>query len=123
MSQKSDATEANEAVRQAVSWARSLVQRESRGNGDWKNSVRRVAARHPGITAGLIHNLLYRAPSDMLMSKWMAVRRAYLLECERQEAALRHEREITKSTTLLGAAVVRSSDVVAGQSDRDLTDQ
>lgn len=122
VSHQMNAIEANAAVEEASNWARWLVQRESRGTGDRRNAMQRVANRHPGLSAGLIHNLIYRAPSDMLMSKWLAVRRAYLTECERQEAMLRHEREITEAKTLLGKALVRASDALGDQSDGDLED-
>jgi hypothetical protein len=48
----------------------------------------------------------------MLVSKFMSLREAYLSECARQEGALRHEREITEAKTLLGKAIVTTTDAM-----------
>jgi hypothetical protein len=102
------------AVAEAREWAKFLVNRESRGPGDRENAMGRLARRH-GITRGLLWSLLYRPPKDMLVSKFMSLQAAYIAECARQEAALRHERQITEAKTLLGETLTRAADFVAGE--------
>jgi hypothetical protein len=102
------------AIADAREWAKFLVHRESRGPGDRENAMERVARRH-GLTRGLLWSLLYRPPKDMLVSKFMSLQAAYIAECERQENALRHERQITEAKSLLSKALVRAADFVAGE--------
>lgn len=109
-SSNANETAASLAVEEARHWARWLIQRESRGNGDRVNAMERIERKHSGVSRSLLWSLLYRPPRDMLVSKYVALRSAYLAECERQEAALRHEREITEAKSLLGAALLRSAD-------------
>ena len=104
------------AVTEAREWARFLVNRESRGPGDRENAIKRVA-RHSGLTHGFIWSLLYKPPKDMLVSKYESLRRAVVAECERQENALRHEREITEAKSLIGKALVSAADALAGKDD------
>lgn len=102
------------AIAEAQEWAKFLVHRESRGPGDRENAMGRLARRH-GLTKGLIWSLLYRPPKDMLLTKFLSLQGAYIAECQRQEQALRHEREITESKTLFGKAFVSAADAVAGK--------
>jgi hypothetical protein len=105
------------AVTDARTWAKALVKRESRGAGDLENAMRRLANRHPGVTKSLLWSMMYRPPKDMLVSKYMSLREAYVAECERHEKALRHEREITQAKSLVGKAFVRAADAVASKED------
>jgi hypothetical protein len=100
------------AVADAREWAKALVNRESRGAGDRENAIDRLANRHDGLTRSLLWAMLYRPPKDMLVSKYESLRRAYLAECERQERALRHERQITEAKTIVGRALVRAADAL-----------
>lgn len=104
----------SDAVASAQMWARSLVQRESRGPGDLKNAMRRVSQRY-GIDYSILYSLRYRPPNDILVGTYERLRNAYESECERQERLLRHEREITKAKTIIGAALARAADAVAGE--------
>jgi hypothetical protein len=100
------------AVTEAQTWAKAIVKRESRGAGDLENAMSRLANRHSGVTRSMLWSLLYRPPKDMLVSKYVSLRQAYIAECERQENALRHEREITQAKSLVGKAFVAASDAL-----------
>lgn len=104
----------SDAVASAQMWARSLVQRESRGPGDLKNAMRRVSQRY-GIDYSILYSLRYRPPNDILVGTYERLRNAYESECERQERLLRHEREITKAKTIIGAALARAADSMGGE--------
>lgn len=103
------------AISEAREWAKFLVNRESRGPGDKENAMRRVSERHEGLSYGLLWSLFYRPPKDMMVSKYMSLREAFVAECQRQERALRHEREITEAKSLLSKGLVRAADFVAGE--------
>lgn len=124
MSEEEFAKEANAsvtastAVKEACDWVRWLVQRESRGNGDRKNAMERLARRHTGLSKTLIHNLLYRAPKDMLLSNYLAVRAAYVSECERHERALRFQREQINASNLFAKALVSAASALVREEDQ-----
>ena len=104
-------------VSEACEWAKVIVRRESQGNGDHDNAIRRLCNRYEGLTPSMFNNLLYRPPKDMLVSKYLSLRSAYLSECERQERALRHEREITQAKSRLSSAFVAASDALGREED------
>ncbi|WP_457797606.1 hypothetical protein [Methylocystis sp. S23] len=104
-------------VSEAREWARFLVTRESRGFGDHDNAIRRLCNRYEGLTPSMISNLLYRPPSDMLVSKYLSLRQAFIAECERQENALRHDREMAEAKSLFGKAFVSAGSALARAAD------
>lgn len=106
----------SQAIADARQWVIYLVNRESRGPGDREGAIRRLSNRH-GLTYGLIWSLLYRPPRDMMVSKFMSLREAYLTECQRQEQALRHEYEVTKARSLLGKTIVKACAPVDREDD------
>lgn len=104
------------AVSEAKDWAKWLVQRESRGPGDLENAMRRLEARY-GISFSTFWGLRYRPPKDIFVSTYEQLRSAYLAEHEKHERLLKHEREITKAKSRVGAALVRAASSLAGESD------
>ena len=103
-----------DAVSDASSWAKWMVQRELRGPGDLDNAMRRVAERH-GIPFATLWGLRYRPPKDVFVGVYLKLQAAYVSECLRQERLLRHERENTKAKGVLGEALIRAADAVAGE--------
>jgi len=122
VSQTNTAVTASSAVEEACDWVRWLVQRESRGNGDRKNAMERLARRYPGMSKTLIRNLMYRAPRDMLLSSYLAIRAAYVSECERHERALRFQREKVTANTLFGEALLGVADCLVRSDDEGLNE-
>jgi hypothetical protein len=104
------------AVGEAKDWAKWLVQRETRGPGDLENAMRRLEARY-GISFSTLWALRYRPPKDIFVSTYELLRSAYLAEHEKHERLLRHEREITKAKSRIGAALVRAASSLAGEED------
>ena len=91
-----DAT-ADIGVEQARGWANKLIAAHHRGPGDTvEAAIHRAAVKH-GLDPKSLWRLRYRTPKDMLLSTWTRIKTAYEAECERQEARLRHELEITKA--------------------------
>ena len=84
-------------VDDAVNWADLLVRREHRGPGDTIDAARLRAARKHHVPERTLWALRYRRPKDLLASVYLKIKLAYEAECERQEARLRHELEITKA--------------------------
>lgn len=84
-------------VSQAKNWANGLIRAAHRGPGDTTDAaIHRAAVKH-GIDPKQLWRLRYRTPKDMLASVYLRIKAAYEAECERQEARLRHELEITKA--------------------------
>lgn len=82
---------------QAAHWADSLIRKYHRGPGDTLDAaMHRVSVKH-GIEHQTLWRLRYRRPKDLLASIYLKIRTAYETECDRQEAKLRHELEITKA--------------------------
>jgi hypothetical protein len=107
---------ADVGVEQARGWANKLIAANHRGPGDTvEAAIHRAAVKH-GLDPKALWRLRYRTPKDMLVSTWSRIKAAYEAECERQEAKLRHELEITKamsaSTTALAA--IREAETVLG---------
>ena len=92
------------AATDAQQWANELVRRESRGNGDTENAMRRLEARY-GVPWRTFWTLRYRPPSDVLVGVYLKLKTAYEAECERQQRLLDHEREITRKKVLAVEAV------------------
>lgn len=86
-----------EGVNEAKGWANHLIAAHHRGPGDTTDAaIHRAAVKH-GLDPKLLWRLRYRTPKSMLIGAWKRVKAAYEAECERQEARLRHELEITKA--------------------------
>lgn len=112
-----DAT-ADTGVEQARGWANKLIAAHHRGPGDTVDAaIHRAAVKH-GLDPKALWRLRYRTPKDMLLSTWTRIKTAYEAECERQEAKLRHELEITKALSRTPAldAAIRETEAVLGAS-------
>lgn len=95
-------------IEQAAGWARAMIEREKRGNGDTPNAMRRIARRY-SIPRSLLWGLLYRKPKGIFHDRFMRLKAAYVAECERQERLLAEERarfqqEIANEKAGLGMA-------------------
>lgn len=71
-------------------YARKMVERESRGNGDQLNAMDRVG-RRCGMSARSIRRLINGEVKDPGLSVFKRVRQAYLDLCARQIAELQTE--------------------------------
>ena len=108
-----DAT-ANVGVEQARGWANKLIAANHRGPGDTVDAaIHRAAVKH-GLDPKALWRLRYRTPKDMQVSTWSRIKAAYEAECERQEAKLRHELEITKAlpATEARVALIRETEAL-----------
>lgn len=92
-----DATADTAGVGEAKGWANRIIAANHRGPGDTVDAAMHRAAVKHGLDPKLLWRLRYRTPKDMLVSSWKRIQAAYDAECERQEAKLRHELEITKA--------------------------
>lgn len=82
----------------AARYARKMVERESRGNGDQLNALERVG-RRCGMTSRSLRRLINGETKDPGLSVFSRVRAAYLDYCARQIAELQLEIEIEKART------------------------
>ena len=80
----------------AAAYARKMVERETRGNGDQMNALERVG-RRCGMTARSLRRLLNGETRDPGIAVFGRIRAAYLDLCARQIAELQHELEIEKA--------------------------
>ncbi|NTG07121.1 hypothetical protein [Rhizobium rhizogenes] len=80
----------------AAKYARKMVERESRGNGDQMNALERVG-RRCGMTARSLRRLLNGETRDPGIAVFGRIRAAYLDLCARQIAELQHEIDIEKA--------------------------
>jgi hypothetical protein len=74
----------------AAAYARKMVERESRGNGDQMNAMERVG-REVGITARSLRRLINGETKDPGITLFARIRASYLRLCEREIAKLTHE--------------------------------
>lgn len=111
-----DATADIGGVNEARDWANRLIAANHRGPGDTVEAAMHRAAVKHGLDPKMLWRLRYRTPKDMLVSSWKRIRAAYEAECERQEARLRHELEITKALPATEARVrlIRETEAVLG---------
>lgn len=79
-----------------AAYARKMVERESRGNGDQLNALERVG-RRCGMTARSLRRLINGETKDPGVSVFARVRSAYLDFCAKQIAELQHEIEVEKA--------------------------
>lgn len=80
----------------AAVYARKMVERESRGNGDQMNALERVG-RKCGLTARHLRRIVNGETKDPGITVFGRIRAAYLDLCARQIAELQHEIEIEKA--------------------------
>lgn len=104
------------AVDDAARWADLLVRREHRGPGDTIDAARLRAARKHHVPERTLWALRYRRPKDLMASVYLRIKAAYEAECERQEARLRHELEITKAlpSTEARLRLIRETEALLG---------
>jgi len=94
---------AQEYIREAATWARFLVDKESRCHGDKENAVVRVSRKF-GKNAAKIASLVKRPQTlkSLGVSVFMPLRQAYLAECERQGRKLLDDAK--KTAEVIGAS-------------------
>ncbi len=82
----------NNAMSTAIAseYVRKMVERETSGNGDVENAVRRLARRHNLSFWQLMHLRAGRAKS-VTIDAFTQIRRAYLEYCEAEIRALQEE--------------------------------
>lgn len=108
-------------VNDAKLWANKLIAANYRGPGDTvEAAIHRAAVKH-GIDPKALWRLRYRTPKDLLFSTWARIKQAHDAECERQEARLRHEIEITKAltTSKTALAAIRAAEAVLAASESE----
>lgn len=88
------------SVDQASAWADALLRWESRGPGDTKNALRRLA-RKTGVSYATYWALRYRRPKDMYCSVFDKLSAAY--HAARQHQFERLSDEIRTTTASAGA--------------------
>jgi hypothetical protein len=116
----SDATADHFPVEQAKGWVNNLIRAQHRGPGDTTDAaIHRAATKH-GIDPKVLWRLRYRTPKDMLVSVYLKIKAAHEAECERQEARLRHELEITKALppTPARLALIAETEALLGSAAR-----
>lgn len=96
LSERQPVFDATAKVDEAAGWAEALVKLAHQGPGDTVEAARHRASRKTGLPETVFWKLRYRRPKDILASVYFALKEAYEAECERQEARLRHELEMTK---------------------------
>lgn len=74
----------------ATEYVRKMVSRETAGNGDVENAVRRLA-RRSGLSFWQIMHLRAGRAKTITVDGFTAIRRAYLDYCEAEIRALQHE--------------------------------
>lgn len=87
-----DNNQGNKAMSTAVATAyvRKMVERETAGNGDVENAVRRLARKH-GLSFWQVMHLRAGRAKSITVEAFAAVRRAYLDYCEAEIRALQEE--------------------------------
>lgn len=111
-----DITAHDVPVVQAKGWTNGLIRSAYRGPGDTVDAAMHRAAVKHGLDPKVLWRLRYRTPKDMLASVYLKIKAAYEVECERQEARLRHELEITKALppTPARLALIAETEAVLG---------
>jgi len=116
-----DMTANTGGVGEARDWANHLIATHHRGPGDTVDAAMHRAARKHGLDPKMLWRLRYRSPKDMLVSTWKSIKAAYDAECERQEAKLRHELEITRAlpSTMARARLIAATEALLAELDRE----
>lgn len=109
-------TDPEKLVAKAAKWASALWNKTYEGMGDTQEAAMYRAEQKYGVPAQTFWALRYRPPKDMMASIYMRLMLAYEAECERQEAKLRHELEITKqlAATPSRLALIAETETVLG---------
>lgn len=81
----------------ASEYVRKMVERETAGNGDVENAIRRLARKH-GLSFWQIMHLRAGRAKSITVDAYAAIRGAYLDYCEQQINDLRREVEEVKGT-------------------------
>jgi hypothetical protein len=81
----------------ATEYVRKMVERETAGNGDVENAIRRLARKH-GLSFWQIMHLRAGRAKSITVDAYTAIRGAYLDYCEQQINDLRREVEEVKGT-------------------------
>lgn len=89
--------DASKLVEDAARWSSALWSKTHSGMGDTQEAAMYRAAEQYGVEPGTLWALRYRKPKDILASIYFKLKAAYEAECERQEAKLAHQLEITKA--------------------------
>ncbi|MEX2739945.1 hypothetical protein AB3480_00600 [Rhizobium mongolense] len=76
----------------ASEYVRRMVERETAGNGDVENAIRRLARKH-GLSFWQIMHLRAGRAKSITYDAFIAIRGAYLDYCEQQISELRKEVE------------------------------
>ncbi|MGV2099025.1 hypothetical protein [Rhizobium sp. 21-4511-3d] len=74
----------------ASEYVRRMVERETAGNGDVENAIRRLARKH-GLSFWQIMHLRAGRAKSITVDAFIAIRGAYLEYCEQQISDLRKE--------------------------------
>ncbi|QRY69197.1 hypothetical protein JVX98_13330 [Ensifer sp. PDNC004] len=74
----------------AAEYVKKMVARETAGNGDVENAVRRLARKH-GLSFWQIMHLRAGRAKSITVDAFTTIRRAYLEYCEAEIRALQHE--------------------------------
>lgn len=108
--------DAEATVDEAAVWADGLLDRVYRGPGDTIEAATFRAEQRYGVPAQTFWALRYRKPKALLAHIYLSLKAAYEAECDRQEAKLRHELEITKALppTPARLALIRETEAVLG---------
>lgn len=113
--------DASAVVDDAAKWSGALWNKTYLGMGDTQEAAMYRAAQKYGVEPGTFWSLRYRRPKDILASVYLKLKAAYEQECERQEARLRHELELTKA--VLGNAATSDQLVVETEEFLETMDQ
>jgi hypothetical protein len=74
----------------ASEYVRRMVERETAGNGDVENAIRRLARKH-GLSFWQIMHLRAGRAKSITVDAFLSIRTAYLDYCEQQISDLRRE--------------------------------
>ena len=105
---------------EAAGWADGLLRFAHRGPGDTVDAaMHRVSTKH-GIEHQTLWRLRYRRPRDLMASVYLRIKAAYDAECERQEAKLAHQLEITRALPRTSARdrLIAETEALLGSSQR-----
>lgn len=83
-------------VKRAATWAKALWQKTHREMGETREAAMYRTAAKYGVEPGTLWSLRYRPPKDILVSVYFKLQAAYDSECEKQEARLAHQIDITR---------------------------
>jgi hypothetical protein len=111
---------AHEYVGEAASWARYLVNTETRGHGDKPMAIRRVA-RRVGVNASKFYSLVRRPQTlkALCVSVYFPLKRAYEAEVQRQIRKLQDEITLTAEIAGPDNRAVRSASALVSKAQEE----